>query len=263
MVSYTFVSLSLTSVLSHWSTSVSSRYIRRVLVSVDLRLVHFVVISFSSVRSSARANAPATNSAVANYKRDRDASEEDYADYWTRPDRDQLYYLPSVHSSIYAHARRIVRPNEGGRVRVLQSRSTPGYCVYMCDDTGVARVTDWTYLPDLLMWNPLDYFVTHPHINEVWCETLDTDELSNSDGGSDPSAICTASAASFHSSRSSSSNGNAASDEELPNYAIVIRRSELSYQTLIVIEAIQRDFFVRHRLGIPPAVDFTSTLHGR
>lgn len=199
--------------------------------------------------------------AVASYLAAEAAHYVAYPEYWQDPGRPDAYYLPPAAHPIWSHIRQVVPKSQGGIIRILKSKSTPGYCVYLVDPTGVARVTDWTYLPDLLLWNFVKYFAVHPLVNEVWCETVDTDDYANSSAASDPSGLYTVGSNSQRSSRSSSS--DASDSSESPNYAIVIRRSELSYQSSIFIASLQRDFFRDHHIGVAAVGDFVSTLHGR
>lgn len=183
------------------------------------------------------------------------------------PRRSLLYPLPhALNHDEWARVQEERATNDGGRERILQSRSTPGYLMYLVDHTGLARVADWTYLPDLLMLNPIAYFLHHPHINAIWCDTTDTTDQTNSSAGSDPTGVHTIGFVDDDRSQrdglASIAGASAASNDEV-NYALVVRRRELTPLVAQLFHDMQRDFFVRNDLPIPPTREFVDTLHGR
>lgn len=175
------------------------------------------------------------------------------------PHRRQLYHIPSESADHVWSRVRLVRPErDGGRVRVLESRNTSGVLTYTVMDNGLAVVSDWTYLPDLLFFNPVQYFLDHPHINEIWCDTTDTEELVPSEARSDPVAVRTVIGTDRSSGTSRSGSGR-----ELPNYALVLCRHELTFAKAVFIRSAQANFFRSHNLPLPPARDFLNTIHDR
>lgn len=268
------------------------RYITR---SVQRTRIHTRTTSFS-IRSSSDAARRAAPSAADAAARRRDAvNRQDYRGlfvdnpgYWDNSERHEAYPIPPIGDPLWATLR-AVRPRAlGGCVRVLQSANTQGYITYTVDDTGLARVTDWTYVPDLLLWNPIEYFLRHPHINEVWCETTDTTDYTASSAATDPTGIHTvgsrssrsvstadanasvgaasshsASSRSLHSASGSSDAADADDADDPPNYALVIKRSEMSYALMVFLRDQQYHFFDSHRMPLPPLRDFSANLHGR
>jgi hypothetical protein len=100
----------------------------------------------------------------------------------------------------------------------------------------VFRVTDWTYLPDLLFFNPYKYFLNHPLVESIWIERTDINDpvrYVHDPEDVDPTPI-----------------------------ALVIRRSELSYTFCNIIRQQQLHFFDSHDLVIPGDTEFLGTLHG-
>lgn len=146
------------------------------------------------------------------------------------------------------------------RIRILQSENTPGYVTWMDGDDGITRLCHWTTVPDLLLFNPFQYFITHPEIESIWIQTLDTDAYTASSARSNPAAIVTASA---RSQRSNQSNGSAGSGGENPGYALVIRRSECTLPQLWLHRELQHLYFIDAGIVIPDADMFSSNLHGR
>lgn len=203
--------------------------------------------------------------------------------YWNNPLRHELYYIPpdaNVHA--WAAVTREYTEAEGGRSRILKSQSTPGLVVYAVDHTGLAIVTDWTCLTDLLFFNPVQFFADHPYCCDIWCETTDTDVLTTSSAQSDPLLVRTASSADSQAtvsegsarsrsiaasedSRSARSlgSGSESSLAETPNYALVARRSEMSPVFARHVRDVQHLFLLDHRISPPRASDFHATLHGR
>jgi hypothetical protein len=52
---------------------------------------------------------------------------------------------------------------------------------------------------------------------------------------------------------------------DIPRYALVLRRTELTHELLCAYRRAQFDYFDRHLSGLdlPAAMKFTRTLHGR
>jgi hypothetical protein len=102
------------------------------------------------------------------------------------------------------------------------------------DFNGPLRVVGWDYVPCLLFWNPLAYFVANPRVVSVWLELYDPEE----------EVISTS---------------HASSVEELPR-ALVMHRREVTYESCVYIRYLQEYFFTNGELQRPGADQFTSTL---
>lgn len=192
-------------------------------------------------------------------------------EYWNDPTRYYLYPIPDDNEyAVWNELNRECSRDSGGCIRVLKASSTPGYAIYSVDRTGLARVVDWTYLVDLLYLDPVGYFLEHPRVNSIYIETDDLDGTGDSSAGTDPSRMYTVG----HDSQSAASRGSSsrrtasiaesqASGNAVPNYALVVHRSELDSLTLRCIHNQQIAFFTTHNIALPPARDFVATLHGR
>lgn len=185
--------------------------------------------------------------------------------YWSNPHRGRLYPIPPDDDPIWITINHVWTAAQGRRVRILRSANTPGTIVSMVDQIGIARVTDWTYLPDLLFFNPLEYFVAHANIESVWVENIDTDEQQESDAETDPTGLHTVGSGSVAGAQSShASNRSARSDQSVQqDYALVVRRGELNHASALLIHNQQMSFFLSHNLGLPPHYEFADTLHNR
>ena len=177
--------------------------------------------------------------------------------------REHLYSLPNPQSSRWANVVKYGIPSSQ-RIRVLQSANTPGIistCVdWQCPT--VHRVNDWTTIPDLLFWNPLRFYEDHIPIIEVWMEDRDSSTYTASSGNSDPGAMV-----SLAPSVSSSAVTVAADDDDEPlvaiEAAIVLRRSELTYETCYGLRHLQECYFRSQNFLFPPGDQFVGLLHGR
>jgi hypothetical protein len=207
---------------------------------------------------------------------------------WCDSTRRDLYLVPPpTDETFWRTIQYRVEPADGGAVRVLQSRSTRGEMEFVVDDTRLARIVDWTKLPDLLFFNVALYFALHPEINSIWCETVDSSEYSASHADTDPTIIGTISAASSPSSDyvradhrqrgegthaapanrsvvdSDDADQSIRSMDDGPNYALVIHRWQLNAAAARDLMEHQKSFFVARNIALPPAADFVGTLHGR
>lgn len=189
------------------------------------------------------------------------------APYWSGAGRFELYDIPvDTDDATWSRIHRV--QDSGNRVRVLKSSNISGYILYHQEPNGGTRVGDWRYIHELLMLNPINYFLAHPQIDSIWVELLDTDVYTASSGGTDPSGMVTVGDASTDGSgRSlgSRSRGSVSTSTEdlVPNYALAIHRSEYTYSIALAIRQMQADFFSDNRIGFPHARSFTNTLHGR
>lgn len=187
--------------------------------------------------------------------------------YWSNELRHELYHIPpEADVETWSRITTVVPEHLGGRVRVLKSHSTPGYLLYHIQADGTPIVRDWTLLPDLVLFNVPQYFIDHPNIESIWIETKDVANIDASSAGSDPLGIHTASDAASQGSRSSRSRsaaGSQASEEFQPDYALVIRRTECTWQMCNIIRAVQSSFFARNHANPPHANEFSCNLHGR
>lgn len=164
---------------------------------------------------------------------------------------------------------------DGGCIRILYSRNTRGTVIFGIQADGLARVTEWSLLDDLRDWNPVDYFILHPLVNEVWVETEESDDYSASHADTDATGLHTSGYDAASSSSSSSSGGtrstrsvgislgSVASADDAPNFALVLRRSELNYDVAHNCRRLQQAFYTDHHIPLPPASAFLHTLHGR
>lgn len=192
-------------------------------------------------------------------------------DHWTDSSRRDPYWLPPPEDALWNQVTTECTRDNGAAIRVLYSRNTRGFLVFDIEDNGTARITNWCPIDDLLQWNPLQYFITHPNINEVWIETVDTDEYSESDADTDPSGLHTVAGSvrsrvtrSTNSARSLGSDSTRSDDTAAPpNYAIVIRRREYTCAVANILRSNQAHFFLDQGIGMPDASCFRDTLHGR
>jgi hypothetical protein len=198
---------------------------------------------------------------IAHYAQFGDPIEERDVVSLSDPHRLELYYLPPPSSPLWI---RLIQPTTGdeARIRVLRSHNTPGVLFSHLDDEGVDRVDDLTSLPDLLFLNPFQYFLRHQHINAIWVEVLNTDSYTASSARSDPADMATVTAASAGSDAASYAL-TASTAGDTPRYALVLRRTELTHELLCAYRRTQYDYFDRHLSGLPAAMEFTRTLHGR
>lgn len=192
------------------------------------------------------------------------------AAYYRNPRRRLLYpILPQSAVREWNELRVERSSSEGGRERILYSRNMPGTIVYRVDPSGLARVADWNYCSDLLMFNPVAYFLRHPHINAIWCDTTDTAQYTASSAASDPTAVRTASdAQSRHSQDATKNDDDERGDGDVQgettlNYALLLRRRELTPGVARILHDLQANYFTDNNLPVPPSYLFTSTLHGR
>jgi hypothetical protein len=156
--------------------------------------------------------------------------------YYEDQTREELYYIPSPNSREWFNIRRV--RDSCTQQRVLSTHNTPGFIITQDSPyDGIRRVHAWEYLPDLLFWNPVDYFRTHPDVESVWIENYDPFDRVKI--VHDPSDV-----------------------DEIP-LALILRRSELSFALASYIRNYQHQFFLRWNLEIPNGVEFTSTLHGK
>lgn len=154
--------------------------------------------------------------------------------YWSNQTRLDLYYLPPVHSRVWDRIS-IVGPHCTER-RILGAHNTEGFVIAHPDQTNrFFIVDDWTYLPDLLFFNPYEYFVAHPTVESIWVERFDPRQRVRY--VSDPS------------------------DVSPPELALVVAREELNLSLLHDIRFSQHVFFLQHQLQVPDASEFTRTLH--
>ena len=188
------------------------------------------------------------------------------AAYWSDGNRYTLYPIPgSHHHDVWTAIRRIEHDDQLRQTRILYSRNTHGYIVYDVLPDGTAVVTNWTLLPDLLMLDPISYFLAHPRVNSIYCETTDTDEYSVSTGDNDDSSLHTIGIDASSSTIASDDRSTAGSSDasSISNFALVISRDELTYEVATLIRDRQHEFFYHNNLSLPPVHQFTSTLHGR
>lgn len=187
--------------------------------------------------------------------------------YWTDVNRGELYYIPPESDvAAWSAIKQVVDEDHGGRVRVLKSRSTPGFLSYAVEDDGTPVVQDWTHLPDLVLFNVPQYFLDHPNIESIWIETADEASYEESSAQSDPYGVRTASSGDSQGSRSiaADSRRSESTDAEfVPDYALVLRRTECTYNICRVLRNVQRSFFDRTHTPVPRADDFSCNLHGR
>ena len=95
----------------------------------------------------------------------------------------------------------------------------------------------WPYIAELLFWNPVEFFRTHPNVASVSIEEIDDNETTTE--------------------------VSRESDVDPIPLALVLRRCELDYITAYAARLSQLAFFRQHNLGLPPRSSFTSTLFGR
>ena len=191
------------------------------------------------------------------------------AAYWHGGARHQLYDVPDRNQVALWTSVHAVQPS-GNRVRVLKSRNIKGYILFYQQADRTSRIGDWQYIHELLMLNPVNYFLAHPQVDAIYVETTDTDQYTQSSGQSDPSAMVTVgdalSSGSGHSLDSHSTASARTDDTDsdpAPNYALVLHRSEYTYEVAVAIREMQSNFFINNRSSFPPARSFTNTLHGR
>lgn len=185
---------------------------------------------------------------------------------WGNPGRNLLYSIPlSSDHATWVKVQHVCTREEGGTVRILSSHSTAGTIVYAVSDNGLACVGDITLLPDFLMLNFVQYFLTHPRVNEIWVETTDTDADDDSSARSDPASVYTVGSAASTNNNDEEGEQDEAGDEgeAAPNYALVIRRRTLNYLTASSLRALQAQFFINHHTPYPDPRAFVDTLHGR
>ena len=213
-------------------------------------------------------------------KGNAEASVRNRRNPWNDPARAELYPIPAPNDLQWSVIRQ--QPTAAdARIRLLRSHNTLGQIISLLGDDGVDRITDWSYLPDLQFWRPVEYFISHPHITAVWIETQDDDSYSASSGQSDPGDVVTvggsvASAGSRPAARSaarlpadadrhdpSSDSVSVSSISSARPLAIVVRRSEMSYELATMFRTLQHYHFTRHGQYPPPCDEFTVTLHGR
>lgn len=129
--------------------------------------------------------------------------------------------------------------NSGGtEERVLPAgHATNGFVITYFDYyIQQLRVREWSYLSDLLFWNPAQYFATHPNIESVWIDLEDPTD--------DTTTVSRASQV-----------------DPLPR-ALILRRSEVTYTFCDNYRRLQLEFFRNYDLALPNVQDFTSTLQG-
>lgn len=185
------------------------------------------------------------------------------SDYYHRP---ELYHIPPRNDPMWAVINHEISHDQFGKVRVLRSENVQGILVVLYDARGLARIADWTYVPQFLFFNPIEYFLHHPNIREVWIRTDDTSAYTNSSSGSDPGGVRTVSvASSTNSVRSNSRSGNANRSYAMPesNIALLCKRSELTYDSATIIHDHQAAFFTSHHIPLPSPHEFLHTLNGR
>lgn len=153
------------------------------------------------------------------------------------------------------------------RCRILRSHSCHGEVTVQEAEDGTVRAVGWGGSVDLLFFNPAEYLRTHPHIEEVWWETINDDTYSASTGGSanDVGRVGTVHSSSVHGNDSTAtSEGASVASSSVPiQAALVIRRREFSYNLAVEIRAMQHDAFDQYGFLPPAARYFLSTLHGR
>lgn len=205
--------------------------------------------------------------------------------HWRDPGRPRLWPIP-LHDEpqVWRKLRTECSREDGCTVRILRSHSTPGYIIFTVCGDGLARLTTWHYLPDLLMFNPVAFFLEHPKCNSIYIETIDSDRTDESSAATDVSGLETVGYNESASTTTSNNNevriptgttqeGNegrnvapsssSSDDGQSIDYALVLHRRECDILALEGIQDNQRSFFTLNRLVIPPASDFLSTLHGR
>jgi hypothetical protein len=109
--------------------------------------------------------------------------------------------------------------------------------VFLPSDPDTIRVYSWEHIPDLLFLNPVSYFASHPEVESIRIENIDKSDrikLVHDPADVDPTPL-----------------------------ALVLRRSELSFNLCNYIRALQLWFFRRYDLLLPNHTEFTSTLHGK
>lgn len=221
---------------------------------------------------ASRASEPRSNAEIRRQDELYEGGSALHRAYWNIGIRRMCYPLPSHVDDELWRLLRVERSSaDGGRERVLQSHNTRGSFEYRIDPSGVARVCEWIHCPELRMLNVPGYFQHHPHINAIWCDTRDTGEYTESSANSDPSAVRTASvAASTHSAAAAARGGGGeerGDDDEQGetalNYALVIRRRELTPGVCQIFHDEQAAYFTDNGLPMPPIGAFTVTLHGR
>lgn len=161
----------------------------------------------------------------------------------------------------------ILPPRTDRSIRILRSHHTVGLLGIGVSPDGTTRAIDWGGVPALLLLNPFEYLWTHPEVEEVWMETVDDDTYSESHGTGNAGRVSSVYSHSNNggdtaSVRTSTTESSASSYTPFEG-ALVLRRSEFSYDLARIIREMQHEAF--DELGIdPPAVAyFRNTLHGR
>ena len=147
-----------------------------------------------------------------------------------------LYYIPPPNSRVWESVRH-PRAAAATTRRVLASHNTEGFVLSEPDASGTYRVYDWSHLPDLLFFNPFEYFYRNPTIHSLWIERVDPSVRVRY--VTDPT------------------------DVDPTPVALVLLRSELTCELCESLADHQLSFFVANNLVLPDASEFTATLHGR
>lgn len=194
--------------------------------------------------------------------------------YWNNPTRSRLWPIPYHDEPEVWKALQAEWPRDDkSEIRILRSHCTPGYVIFAVDADGSTHLTTWHYLPDLLMFDPVAYFLEHPRINAIYVETNDSDRNDESSAATNVSGLDTVGYYSTTgSSRSGAINnnesgevdgGSAIQGDEPIGYALVLRRRDLGPMQLEAIQAHQKQFFDLNSVAYPPASKFKSVLHKR
>ena len=156
-------------------------------------------------------------------------------------------------------------------MRILFSHHTRGLLGIGVADDGTTRAIDWGGVPALVLFNPLQYLLTHPFVEEVWMETVDDDTYSSSRGSGHRERVSSVySTTSGGGDSSSDRMGDAAvsvvssSASSLESFegALVLRRSEFNFDVAYYIREMQREVFDEAGVVPPPVEYFRNTLHG-
>lgn len=181
------------------------------------------------------------------------------------PQREHLYYVPPDDDPVWAAIQQV--PHGRRSVRVLYSHNTSGTVEYMYNEEGIARVQDWSRLPDLQYWKPLQYFQSHPRTMAVWVEIHDTTRYEVSEANTDPSDVQTASSRGSIATSSiqtgDASSRSDASSQGPHNYALVMRRSECTALACALLRKEQEDYYRNTYSDYPDEREFRATLHNR
>lgn len=187
------------------------------------------------------------------------------------PHRFELYRIADPDDPIWLEFQRPI-PADRRCVRILSSRGTPGIAISSIDDFGYPRIINWHMLPDLLYLDVARFFATHPDVNAIYLEDKDESTYAASTTTSDDLDVSSFYGSEIRSERtrsvaSASTVGDATSVSSDSAVAarllLVLRRCELSHAVATWLRDYQASFFTYHRLGLPDADRFRSTLHGR